>query len=505
MKKILSLCILLNITIIYAQSPVDNFGFINDWRPIKEINTKYHEFSMTISPDGSFMIFGSTRPGGLGDKDLWISYFNEGKWTEPENLKKLNSSFHDQEPFITYDGNALLFSSDRDGGMGVGDIYISYRQGKKWSKPVNIGPPVNTRDSEKMPSVSMDNKELFFSRIPVDYKTRSLKKDHIQIFTSVYENNHWLVPVKLSKPVNQLTYDFASRIMPDNRTLLFCSARKGGKGGFDIWRVSRDKPEAKWNKLSNLSSVNTEKNEVHFAFTISGDRMYMTSQRVDEKNYDIYEYIVKEQIIDPTITLQGRITNKKNGEPIESSITVEMFSDLDEKFNIKSSKKTGEYSVTLPKGGDYSITVESPKFMFYSRRLDLTELSNSFIANVNIGLHPLIAGENIIIRTIYFDPDSHKLRKESRIALNRLVKILKQNPAIRLLIKGHVAKVSASKIDPQWLSKQRAKAVKQYLVENDISPSRLQTKGFGSSNPIGDNSTEEGRIKNRRTEFEILK
>ena len=93
-----------------------------EWRPIKEINTDYHEFSPTISPDGKFMIFGSTRPGGLGDKDLYISYYNDGKWSAPQNMRALNSAFHDQEPFISYDGTALLFSSDRDGGFGVGDI-----------------------------------------------------------------------------------------------------------------------------------------------------------------------------------------------------------------------------------------------------------------------------------------------------------------------------------------------------------------------------------------------
>lgn len=475
------------------------------WKPIKEINTKFHEFSMTISPDGRYMIFGSNRPGGLGDKDLWISYYKEGKWSKPENLRKLNSRFHDQEPFITYDGNALLFNSDRDGGYGVGDIYISYRQGNSWTIPQNLGPIINTRDSEKTPSVSMDNKELYFARIPVDYQKRSLKKKEIQIYQCQKKNNLWQRPVKLGPPVNMMSFDYAPRIMPDNKTLLFCSARKGGKGAFDIWRVKRQLGGSqKWEQLQNLSTVNSKHSEIHFAFTIKGDRMYKTLLK-NKKDYDIYEYKVEEQFSDPTITLQGRITNLRDGSPVDAQINIELFNKKGEHFSVHSDKLTGRYSVTLPEGEDYSFIVEAPGFMFFSKRIDLTRLKNSAVTNVDMGLHPLKKGESIVVDTIYFDPDSYKLRDESRIALNRVVEILNKNRTMHLLIKGHVAKVAKSKVDPKWLSQKRAEEVMNYLKEKGISSQRLEAKGYGSSKPVGDNNTEAGRKLNRRTEFEIIK
>ena len=474
------------------------------WHPVKEINTKYHEFSPTISPNGKFMVFGSSRPGGLGDKDLWISYYSNEKWSKPENLKILNSPYHDQEPFLAYDGNALLFSSDRDGGYGVGDIYVSYKSGKIWSQPINLGPIINTKDSEKMPSTSIDNKEIYFARIPVDYALKKLNHKYIQIYVSKNENNQWYPPVKLPSPVNELAYDCAPRIMPDNKTLLFCSLREGGEGSYYLWMVKSKNKHAPWTGITNLSSVNTTGNEIYFAFTISGDRMYMASRWGEAENFDIYEYKVKEQILDPTITLQGRITNKKTGKPVQASITVELFSSPKEKFNVNSDKTTGAYSVTLPSGDDYSVTVETTGFMFYSERLDLTKLTNSSVTNRNIGLHPLIKGENIIIRTIYFGPDSYKLRDESKIALDRVNKILKQNPELRILIKGHVSEDVGGKMDSQWLSEQRAKAVKDFLVNYGTESSRLETKGYGGTQPIGDNTTIEGRKSNRRTEFEIL-
>ncbi|MBN1897312.1 MAG: PD40 domain-containing protein [Spirochaetes bacterium] len=494
--------VLLNIFILsrvmFSQSNIPK-GF----QSIKEINTVYHEFSPSISPDGSFMVFSSDRPQGLGDNDLWISYFKDGQWSQPENLSVLNSRFHDHEPFLTYDGNAILFSSDRDGGLGVGDLYISYRQGKYFSQPINLGPSINTKDSEKMPSVSMDNQELFFARIPVDYFSRMLEKNKIQIWVSQKKGNIWGAPELLQEPVNQLTYDFAPRIMPDGHSLLFCSGREGGKGGLDIWRVRRKSRSFGWSGLTNLSFLNTKGNESHYAFTIDQKRLYMAAQWGGKKDYDIYEYKVEEMITEPTITLQGRITNKKNGDPVKGTLTVELFSNAREIFSIESDRN-GQYSITLPKGGNYSLTVEAPGFMFFSQRLDLTELLHSSVTNVDIGLHPLQKGENIIIRTIYFDPGQYRLRAESMIALDRVVKILKDHPNIRLLIKGHVAEIIGDKMDSMWLSEMRTKEVKKYMVEKGIDPDRLQTKGFGGTMPIGDNDTEEGRKLNRRTEFEIL-
>lgn len=474
------------------------------WRPVDGINSDYNEFSPSVSPDGKFMLFSSPRSGGRGDNDLWIAYYSNGRWNRPENLYSLNSPFHDHEPFITYDGNALLFSSDRDGGYGVGDIYISYRNGNAWTSPVNLGAPVNTADSEKMPSLSMDNRELFFCRIPVNYRERSLHNKRIQIFTSRLENGRWTRGERLPSPVNQMSMDCAPRIMPDNKTLLFCSQRKEGRGGYDIWAVRRGKAGAEWQGLTNLAFINTADNESHFAFTVTQDRLYLATQKGGKSDYDIYEMIVEQKVAEASVTLQGRVTNIRNGKPVRARITVEIATNIREKFQVMSDSLTGRYSVTLPRGDDYSIAAEADGFMFHSERMDLTRLSNSRIMEKNIGLTPLAVGEKFIIRTIYFDGDSYTLRNDSRISLDRLAGILRERPKMRILIKGHVAEVKESKIDSQWLSEKRARAVKEYLAGQNISPDRIETKGLGGAQPIGSNRTEEGRQLNRRTEFEIL-
>ena len=126
------------------------------------------------------------------------------------------------------------------------------------------------------------------------------------------------------------------------------------------------------------------------------------------------------------------------------------------------------------------------------------------MTNIDIGLHPLKVGENIIVNNIYFGPDSYKLWDKSKLALDRVVELLIKYPKIKMLIKGHVSADVGGKLDSQWLSEKRAEAVKDYLVEKGIKSSRLKTKGFGGTQPVTDNTTLEGRKKNRRTEFEIL-
>jgi outer membrane protein OmpA-like peptidoglycan-associated protein len=142
--------------------------------------------------------------------------------------------------------------------------------------------------------------------------------------------------------------------------------------------------------------------------------------------------------------------------------------------------------------------------MFHSRSIDLTSLAASSVTNTSFGLTPLETGRTIVIDTIYFAPDSAELRDESRIALDRLSDLLQANPAVRLLVKGHVAAAGNGAGDPQKLSEDRAKSVRDYLIGRGVAPGRLEAKGFGESSPVADNTTEEGRTKNRRTEFEIL-
>ncbi len=500
MKKYLFLLLIL----VFA--PIMSLAVEESFIPINELNTPYIEFSPTLSPDGKTLVFSSDRPGGLGDQDLWMSKLTNGHWSKPVDMVVLNSMYHDQQPCFSHDGRAILFSSDRDGGAGAGDIYISVMTPSgAWSKPINLGAPINTADSEKMPSLSMDNTELYFCRSPIDYSVRKVDDSKIKIMRSFLKEDDWSEPEALPAPVNVGARDEAPRILADDRTLIFASTREGGKGGLDIWRVQRKDRNSPWADPVNLTDVNTEADDAYFSFDITGKNLIVASGRNQGMRYDLFQMGIAKSVMTPAVTLQGRVTNMKTGEPLDADMVVEVFGSNTARFAVRSDNNTGRFSVTLPGGADYSFTVEKKGFLFSSRRMDQKDLRSTTVTNIDFGLKPIETGEILVIPTIYFEPDSDVIKPDSFPALERVWDILHTNPWIRFLITGHVADTPGIGSDPVALSQKRADAVKSYLVEKGCNAGRLETKGMGIRKNIGDNSTEAGREQNRRTEFEVIK
>jgi outer membrane protein OmpA-like peptidoglycan-associated protein len=206
----------------------------------------------------------------------------------------------------------------------------------------------------------------------------------------------------------------------------------------------------------------------------------------------------------PSITLQGRITNVRNGSNLNAHVIVQSVKNTNTKVQVTSDPVTGLYSMILPAGNDFWISAEADNFMFYSERMSLVHLSNSSAIQKDFGLHPLKPGEMFIVETIYFDGYVFTLRKESKIFLDKFLAMLNAHPKLRFAINGYVAEMGFGIIDSQWLSERRAAVVKKYLTDRGISDNRLEARGYGGKKPIGKNTTAEGRQENRRTEFEIL-
>jgi len=160
--------------------------------------------------------------------------------------------------------------------------------------------------------------------------------------------------------------------------------------------------------------------------------------------------------------------------------------------------------VTLPPKRDYALHVSSPGYLFYSDNFSLKDLNYAdqpFL--LNIPLHPLKAGEIVVLKNVFFDTDRFELLKESRIELDRLVSLLRNNPALSIEVSGHTDDQGSDEHN-QELSANRARVVYEYLVSAAIPASRLKYRGYGEKNPVADNKTEEGRKQNRRTEFRVL-
>jgi outer membrane protein OmpA-like peptidoglycan-associated protein len=171
------------------------------------------------------------------------------------------------------------------------------------------------------------------------------------------------------------------------------------------------------------------------------------------------------------------------------------------KFN--SNASTGEYLISLPSGKNYGVTIEKDDHLFYSENVYLSNKEGYKEIKKEIRLSSAKSGSKVVLKNIFFESGKSEISPQSSTELERLVKVLKDNPSIRIEISGHTDNVGDPKAN-QSLSELRAQEVMKYLVLNGIDKSRITAKGYGSSVPLESNDTEEGRMQNRRTEFKIL-
>ena len=203
-----------------------------------------------------------------------------------------------------------------------------------------------------------------------------------------------------------------------------------------------------------------------------------------------------------TLWIKGKVFDKKTNAGLPS--TVEL-TDLSSKQAISrvQTDETGNYLITLPVGKDYAFNVNRRGYLFYSDNYSLKDKSPDSIYEKNIPLQPIEVNASIVLKNIFFDFNKYDLKAESQVELDKLVQLMKDNPTIKILIEGHTDNIGNAAANMK-LSENRAKAVVNYLVSKNISVTRLTAKGFGATKPIAENSTEEGRSQNRRTELKIV-
>jgi hypothetical protein len=207
------------------------------------VNSSAGEAAMSISADGLSLFLGSTRPGGYGDWDLWVTTraTTEDDWGTPVNLgPTVNSSAHDAMPSLSTDGLTLFFGSSRPGGLGSWDIYVTTRATKEddWGTPVNLGPTVNSTAYDVCPDISADGLALFFSDyLSGPYRPGGFGVSDNWVTTRPTTDDPWGTPVNLGPPVNTSAGEGTPSISLDGSALYFSSDRGGGHGGWDIWQV----------------------------------------------------------------------------------------------------------------------------------------------------------------------------------------------------------------------------------------------------------------------------
>jgi outer membrane protein OmpA-like peptidoglycan-associated protein len=412
-----------------------------------DINLEPSKGAINISQDGEWLIFaGYNFPGGFGDFDLYISYYTPTGWSEPENLgRNINTEAWESSPSLSPDKRALYFSSNRYGGFGGKDLYVSYRlPNGKWGPSQNMGTLVNTVGDELAPFIHADNASLYFT------------SDGLQ-----------------------------------------------GYGNSDIF-LCRKGVDNKWGPPENLGfPINTIENEGSLFVAADGKTAFYASDRSDTRGgLDLYTFELRENVRPArTLYVQGKVYDKKTGKGLPSA--VELIDNNNQKavMNVQTDE-TGDYFITLPVGKDYTFTVNRKGYLFFSELYPLSKSIADSTYKKDIPLQSLEINASLVLKNILFETNSAQLQPISLVEINRLLKLMNENSTLKVQINGYTDNVGKP-ADNLRLSALRAKAVVDYLISKGITSSRLSYKGFGETKPLADNKTETGRTLNRRTEFVI--
>jgi outer membrane protein OmpA-like peptidoglycan-associated protein/tetratricopeptide (TPR) repeat protein len=481
---------------------IDNLG--------PAINTADEEYVPVISADESQLYFTSRRPGnaggdvtGLGDydEDIWYSEMKNGKWTQAKNIgQPINSPRHDATVNLSVDGQRLFVY--RDASATDADISEARLFGKMWSEAKKLNTNINTKVWETSASFTPDEKSIYF----VSNKPGGRGGKDIYV-SRQGSNGDWGPAENLGPPVNTDMDEDAVFMHPDGKTLYFCSNGHMTMGGFDIFKTVFE--NGKWSEPVNIGyPINTPDNDVSIVLTASGKHGYYASAR--EGSYgkrDIFMISFLEDTTkkdEPQLTLlSGTITDEETGKPIAANVEV-----IDNTLNLSVAKfmsnaETGKYLVSLPSGRNYGIVVRKEGRLFHSENIDIPLAKGFAEITKPIKLVKPEVGKKIILNNIFYDFDKANLRMESISELTRVLEVLNEMPALKIEVSSHTDGRGSEEYNLK-LSQSRAQSVVDYLISKGISPDRVIAKGYGKSQPVATNDTEEGRQMNRRTEFRIL-
>ena len=463
----------------------------------ENINTKDLEYFPSLTIDGKKMIFNRRINN---DEDFYESDLVDGKWSKAEPLGgKVNTNLNEGAQNISQDGQLLIFTGcNYPEGEGSCDLYFSVMTNNGWSEPQNLGPVVNTDLWESSPSLSPDKRDLYFSsRRPGGFGGSDIWVTHRLL------NGKWSRPENVGDAVNTSGDEGCPFMHADNETLYFTSNGHTGYGMTDLF-FSKKVNDSSWVVAENLGyPVNTIDDEGSLIVAADGKTAYYASDGADNKGgIDIYSFQLREDIRPlKTLWVKGKVFDKKTNTGLPSSVEL-----TDIKTGNRISKiqtdEDGNYLVTLPVGKDYAFNVNRKGYLFYSDNFSLQKNNSDSAFIVNIPLQPIEKGATIVLKNIFFETGKFDLQNESKSELNKLVNLLNDNPNLKIQIDGHTDNVGQEK-DNLLLSTNRAKAVVGYLLSKAINTQRLTYKGFGSSKPVANNTTEAGKALNRRTELSI--
>jgi len=495
----------------FAASAVRNPVPFDPVDPGEGVNTPGDEYWPVLSVDGNTLLFTRRVPiqGGAGNalqEDFFISHPDSGEWSPAVPLTDLNTPANEGAPTLSADGKLLFFTlCNHPGGLGSCDIWYARWENGHWSSPRNAGEPVNTPGWEGQPSLSAFGDLLVFSSERPGGKG---KKDLWKVTLTGWRADGspvWGGVMNGGDSLNTPGDEISPFLHPGGRDLFFASDRWPGMGGYDLFR-SVLLPGGEWSAPFNLGyPVNTPGNEQGLVTDRTGVMAWMATGRTPGGHMDIVSFQLNEADRPSPVTfIRGKIVNDSTGLPVAARVSISGPPESHFPGTSLEAGHDGTFLVALPLGEELLFSVGHPGFLFYSEGFCFREGAGApEPVEREIRLRPASPGISISLYQIFFATDQYEILPPSEPELLVLLDFLQKNPTLRIEIGGHTDHTGSE----EWnlrLSEQRAASVRDYLVKRGIAPERLTSRGYGMSQPIAPNNTEQGRAQNRRTSIRIL-
>ena len=483
------------------------------------INSDLPELRPTISADGNLLFFicenhpANTRYSTIrNSQDIWYSERDSaGKWSEAVHMEyPLNTYYYNAVFWISPDNNRILIrNAFVDGDYAGNGVSMSYKKKSgNWSKPNMLyikNYAKYDRGRQNGAIMGHDGQTLLF------YMTEEAGGYTNFLYVSFLEKDGtWTEPKSLGKKINLKNYNQTTPYLaPDGVTLYFSSDRPGGLGDNDIWMTRRlDNTWQKWSEPVNLGApINTKDMDAFFTLDAGGEYAYMSTALNSYGESDIVRIkLLERERPDPVILVSGNVYNKKTNQPLSATLVYETLPDGTIAGNGVSSPMDGSFKMVLPYDKNYSIRAQADKFFAISENLNLDSLIKVGHKEIHKDLYlvPIEIGQVVRLNNVFFDFDKWDLRPESYVELDRVVKLLSDNPAIEIEMSAHTDNRGSDEYNFK-LSDNRARSVMEYIISKGIAASRIISQGYGETKPVVPNDTDENRQLNRRVEFKILK
>ncbi len=549
---------------IYAFNEADS-NEINPKLFSKKVNTKYHEGPICFTIDESRVYFtrnniakGKAKRDSLGIQNIKLytaQVNNEGKWFNEKELAINSRYFSVGHPTISLDGKTLFFVSDMPGGFGGADIYkAEILADGNLGTPINLGETINTEGKEMFPWISPDGL-LFFA------SDGFIGLGGLDVFVAKIEKDGTIKKkLNTGEGINSQRDDFGLIFKKDAKSGYFSSNREGGLGEDDIYAFKLTRPfqfsiELKGIVIDNLtkqfiaaakvylknengsvidSTIADESGaylfniEFNQSYTIEALKNNYFENSVAVSTIDFKENTLQQDVVldkNTGIFLYGLIKDAKSQQVIEDVLVTIKDKQTGNTIFAGKTSQIGDFTIGLPntKLKDklaYSITLEKEGYLTKTHDfsyviktagiIKVTDLMNVSMNKVDVGID---LATIINIKPIYFDYGKYAIRKDAAIELDKIVKIMKENPKMEIELGSHTD-CRGSIASNDYLSNNRATASANYIKERIPNPERIYGKGYGESK-LKVNCPCEGTVKstcpetehqkNRRTEFIIMK